>query len=97
MKSPKNLNSDAVAQLNHTFLHDIRTIITMAQANAVRSVEFHRVEMYWKLGERIFVEEQQEKERARQFYRLFPIASTLRTQLNAYLQWNEMIAYGEEK
>ena len=68
--------------------------------------------MYWKLGERIFEEEQQGKERAdygayliqnlanelepeygsgfsvrqlersRQFYRTFPIASALRTQLN---------------
>ncbi len=114
MKSPQNLNSNAVAQLNQTFLHDIRTIITTAQANAVRSVELHRVEMYWKLGERIFVEEQHEKERAeygayliqnlsiemekefgsgfskrqleraRQFYRLFPIASALRSQLNWY-------------
>jgi predicted nuclease of restriction endonuclease-like (RecB) superfamily len=117
MKPNKNSNSNlkAIAEnLNGAFLQDIRTIITTAQANAVRSVEFHRVEMYWKLGERIFVEEQQEKaraeygayliqnlsiemekefgsgfskrqlERARQFYRLFPIASTLRTQLNWY-------------
>jgi len=75
-------------------------------------VEFHRVEMYWKLGERIFEEEQQGKERAdygaylirnlaieiepefgsgfsvrtleqsRQFYRTFPIANALRSQLN---------------
>ena len=42
MKSHQNLNSDAVAQLNYAFLHDIRTIITTAQANAVRSVEFYR-------------------------------------------------------
>ena len=35
-----------------------------ARTNAVRCVEFHRVEMYWKIGERIFTEEQQEKERA---------------------------------
>jgi predicted nuclease of restriction endonuclease-like (RecB) superfamily len=93
-------------------LHDARSIITTAQQSAVRSVEFHRVEMYWKLGERIFVEEQQEQERAeygsyliatlavelerefgsgfsrrqlelsRQFYRCFPIANMLRSQLN---------------
>jgi hypothetical protein len=29
-------------------LRDARSIIAMAQGNAVRSVEFHRVEMYWK-------------------------------------------------
>jgi predicted nuclease of restriction endonuclease-like (RecB) superfamily len=87
-------------------------IIGQARTQAVRSVEFHRVEMYWKLGERIFEEEQQGKERAdygaylirnlaieiepefgsgfsyrqlnwcRQFYRIFPIVSALRTQLN---------------
>ena len=125
MKSPQNMNSDAVAQLNHTFLHDIRTIITTAQANAVRSVEFHRVEMYWKLGERIFVEEQQEKERAeygayliqnlalnleaefgtgfskrqlelaRQFYRTYPIANTLRSQFNWY-QYRLLMRIGDE-
>jgi hypothetical protein len=46
------------------FVHDIKLIIGQARAQAVRSVEFHRVEMYWKLGERIFEEEQQGKERA---------------------------------
>ena len=35
-----------------------------ARTNAVRCVEFHRVEMYWKMGERIFTEEQKGKERA---------------------------------
>jgi hypothetical protein len=94
-----------------SFVHDIKLIIGQARTQAVRSVEFHRVEMYWKLGERIFEEEQQGKERAdygayliqnlanelepeygsgftvrqlersRQFYRTFPIASALRTQL----------------
>lgn len=125
MKSHQNLNSNAVAQLNQTFLHDIRTIITTAQANAVRSVEFHRVEMYWKLGERIFVEEQHEKERAeygsyliqnlalsleaefgtgfskrqlelaRQFYRTYPIANTLRSQFNWH-QYRLLMRIGDE-
>jgi predicted nuclease of restriction endonuclease-like (RecB) superfamily len=47
-----------------SFVHDIKLIIGQARTQAVRSVEFHRVEMYWKLGERIFEEEQQGKERA---------------------------------
>jgi predicted nuclease of restriction endonuclease-like (RecB) superfamily len=46
------------------FLKDIREIIGQARSQAVRSVEFYRVQMYWRLGERIFVEEQQGKDRA---------------------------------
>lgn len=98
--------------VSQAFVHEIKSIIDKAQSNAVRSVEFHRVQMYWQLGERIFTEEQQAKERAdygtyliqnlskelepqfgsgfsvrqlersRQFYRTYPIASALRTQLN---------------
>ena len=93
-------------------LSDAKKIIENAKNNAVRSVDFCRVRMYWTLGKRIFEEEQEGKdradygayivqilskqleieygsgfgkrqlERARQFYRLYPIASTLRTQLN---------------
>lgn len=45
-------------------LHDARQIIDTARANAVRSVDFNRVMMYWNLGKRIFEEEQQGKDRA---------------------------------
>ena len=94
------------------FVNDIRSIINIARTNAVRSVDFCRVQMYWAIGRRIVEKEQQGKERAdygtfliknlakqivpeygsgfsvrqlersRQFYRLYPKASTLRTQLN---------------
>src|SRR5665647_3496061 len=47
-----------------SFVQDIKTIIGQAQTQAVRSVEFYRVQMYWKVGERIFNEEQLGKERA---------------------------------
>ena len=93
-------------------IEDARKIIETARANAVRSVDYCRVQMYWNLGRRIFEEEQHGKERAdygaylvktlavnleveygsgfgvrqleraRQFYRTYPIASTVRTQLN---------------
>ena len=93
-------------------LDDARKIIETARSNAVRSVDFSRVQMYWNIGRRIFEEEQQGKERAdygtylirnlakelepeygsgfsvrqleqsRQFYRTYPIANTLRSQLN---------------
>lgn len=50
--------------VSSSFISEIKNIIQEAKSNAVRSVEFFRVQMYWKLGERIFIEEQQEKERA---------------------------------
>lgn len=93
-------------------LQDIQQIIAEARQRAIRSVNFERVLMYWKIGERIFEEEQQGEDRAeygayliktlatslepeygagfsarqlerfRQFYRLFPNASALRTEFN---------------
>jgi len=107
-KSFNKLNSFNSKKL----LEDARKIIETAQSNAVRSVDFCRVQMYWNLGKRIFEEEQQGKERAdygayivkslaekleveygsgfgkrqleqsRQFYRVYPIANALRSQLN---------------
>jgi len=95
------------------------------QSIRIRSVDFHRVMMYWRVGERIFVEEQRgeeravygtyliknlaqtiepefgkgfnvrQLERARQFYRMYPIASALRTQLNWY-QYRQLIAIDDD-
>jgi predicted nuclease of restriction endonuclease-like (RecB) superfamily len=97
---------------NQSFYSDMRSIIISARDNAIRSVEFERVMMYWRLGERIFVEEQRGQDRAaygeyliknlagqletefgsgfsyrqlaraRKFYRLYPIAATVRPELN---------------
>jgi hypothetical protein len=50
--------------LRNDFISDIKKIITSARNSAIRNVDYERVKMYWKLGERIFVEEQQEKDRA---------------------------------
>ena len=102
------------ANLTEQFISDIRTIILSARESAIRSVDTVRVQMYWKLGERIFIEEQKgqdraeygayllqnvaleiekefgsgfsvrQLERARQFYRTYPIATALRMQLNCY-------------
>ena len=49
-------------QLSKSFISDIRSIIITSKNNAIRSVDFERVQMYWKIGERIFVEEQQEQD-----------------------------------
>lgn len=100
------------SNINNTFINDIRAIIKTARSNAMRSVDFQRVQMYWHLGKRIFEEEQQGKQRAdygtyliknlakqlepeygsgfsvrqlemcRQFYRIYPIANAVRSQLN---------------
>ena len=45
-------------------VQDARQIIETARKNAVRSVDFCRVQMYWNLGKRIFEEEQHGKKRA---------------------------------
>lgn len=45
-------------------IEDARQIIERARSNAVRSVDFCRVQMYWNLGRRILEEEQEGKERA---------------------------------
>ena len=79
------------------FLSEIKGIIQQARTNAVRSVDFCRVQMYWTLGKRIFEEEQDGKERVpefgsgfsyrqlafcRQFYKTYPIVNALRSQFN---------------
>ncbi len=103
------------------FVGEIKQIIDSARANAVRSVDFCRVQMYWNIGKRIFEKEQQGKERAdygsyliknlskciapyygsgfsvrqlemcRQFYRTYPIANTVCSQLN-WSQYKLLIA-----
>ena len=106
--------------INQDLLDDIKGIINNARQNALRSVDFCRVQMYWNIGKRIFEEEQNGKERAdygtyllknlatelvpeygsgfsvrqleqsRQFYRTYPIANSLRSQLN-WTQYRRLI------
>ncbi|MDE6415641.1 MAG: PDDEXK nuclease domain-containing protein [Duncaniella sp.] len=45
-------------------IKDIKLIIEQARENAVRSVDFCRVQMYWHIGQRIVVEEQGGNSRA---------------------------------
>lgn len=45
-------------------IDDIRVIIQSSQANAIRSVDFCRVQMYWHIGQRIVEEEQGGNSRA---------------------------------
>jgi len=50
--------------INAKFVQEIRGIINQARKNAIRSVDFCRVQMYWNIGRRIQVEEQKGKKRA---------------------------------
>lgn len=114
-------NQVVVCQQSEAFFLEIRRIIEEARNNAVRSVDYCRVQMYWNIGRRIVEEEQQGKDRAeygayiiknlannlepeygsgfskrqlelsRQFYRTYPIANTLYSQLN-WSQYKLLIA-----
>lgn len=98
--------------VSQSVITDIKAIILNAKERAIRSVDHERTMMYWQIGQRIFEEEQQGKDRAdygnyltkfvaeqlepeygsgfskrqvelfRQFYRTFPIANTLYSQLS---------------
>src|ERR1700710_2889 len=49
---------------NKVLITEIKTIIADARERAIKSVDSERVVMYWRIGKRIFEEEQQGKERA---------------------------------
>ncbi len=53
--------SEKQISITTSFLSGIKEIIDSSRTEAIRSVEFYRVEMYWKLGELIFNEEQESK------------------------------------
>ena len=58
-------NENKIEQsFSNDFVQQIKAIIVNAQSNAIRAVDTERVMMYWKIGERILVEEQKGKERA---------------------------------
>jgi predicted nuclease of restriction endonuclease-like (RecB) superfamily len=50
--------------LSQNLIHEIKSLIARAKEGAIRSVDHHRTVMYWHIGERIFNEEQQGKDRA---------------------------------
>lgn len=59
-----SMKKNEIHPVDNKLLSDVRQIIDTARANAIRSVDFSRVTMYWNLGRRIFEEEQQGKNRA---------------------------------
>jgi predicted nuclease of restriction endonuclease-like (RecB) superfamily len=118
------MEDSKVQNINHLY-DEVREIIVTARQNAVRSVDFSRVQMYWQIGRRILEEEQKGKERAdygtyllknlakklepeygsgfsvrqlersRQFYKMYPIASALRSQFN-WTQYKMLIAISDD-
>lgn len=53
-----------MASLSKTFINSIKELIVTAQQNALRSINQQRVLMYWHIGQHVFEEEQNGKERA---------------------------------
>ena len=111
--------------INTKIITDLVSIIEASKNKAIRSVDFHRVQMYWHIGKRVFEEEQKGADRAeygkyltkyiseklepvygsgysrrhieqmRQFYRAFPIAYALRTQLS-WTQYRKLSSIDNE-
>jgi len=50
--------------LSDNVISDIKSIINSAKEKAIRAVDTERVLMYWHIGQRIFLEEQEGKDRA---------------------------------
>ena len=117
--------AEGIVPVRKDFINQIKSIISEAQQNALRAVDFNRVLMYWNIGKTLFEEEQQGLERAeygtyliknlsralepeygtsfsvrqlelsRQFYRTYPIANALRSQLN-WTQYRLLIRIEDE-
>jgi predicted nuclease of restriction endonuclease-like (RecB) superfamily len=111
--------------INQAIITDIKGFIVQSKDNAIRAIDHQRTLMYWHIGQRIFEEEQDGKDRAdygkyltefiarelepefgsgfskrqielfRQFYRTFPIANSLRSQLS-WTQYKFLIRLDNE-
>jgi len=116
----------AIMLTDQTLVSDIKAIISQSKDNAIRAVDHQRTLMYWHIGQRIFEQEQEGKDRAdygkyiikylsaelqpefgsgfsyrqlnwcRQFYRTFPIVSTLWTQLS-WSQYKLLLSLNSEE
>lgn len=57
MTSSQEMKMNEMTDIDKEFVSEIRQIIDTARSNAVRSVDFCRVQMYWNIGKRIFEKE----------------------------------------
>ena len=53
----KIMKAEEIVGVDNEFVAEIKHIINSARQNAVRSVDFCRVQMYWNIGKRIFEKE----------------------------------------
>jgi len=53
---------------NQNYIEDIKELIDNAKQKVVRTVDNQRVTLYWNIGQRIFVEEQEGKDRAEYWF-----------------------------
>jgi hypothetical protein len=120
-------NQHQLMQIRKDLITEIQRLIAASKEAAIRSVDHHRVLLYWHIGQKIFEEEQGAKDRAdygtyllkflaealepvygsgfsrrqlelcRQFYRVFPIANTLYSQLSWSLYKLLIRIEGQEK
>jgi hypothetical protein len=51
-------------RIEKSFIEDIKSIVQSQRNKAYAAVNFYMVETYWRIGERIVIEEQKGKERA---------------------------------
>jgi len=91
------------------FVSEIKALINKARQHVVRSVNTAMVATYWEIGRRIVEEEQNGQDRAeygkgfdernlrfmRQFYLVFPIRNTLRTELS-WSHYRQLIRVEED-
>jgi len=49
---------------NQNYIEDIKELIDNAKQKVVRTIDNQRVTLYWNIGQRIFIEEQEGKDRA---------------------------------
>ncbi|WP_286778367.1 MULTISPECIES: DUF1016 N-terminal domain-containing protein [Sphingobacterium] len=122
----ENIPDKTIMLSDQTLVSDIKAIIAQSKDNAIRAVDHQRTLMYWHIGQRIFEQEQEGKDRAdygkyiikylsaelqpefgsgfsyrqlnwyRQFYRTFPIVSTLWTQLS-WSQYKLLLSLNSEE
>ncbi len=81
-------------ELRSDLLKEILGIIEGARVAAIRSVDFERTLMYWKIGQKIFEEEQGGKDRADYGSQLIKaLAAELQPQFGSGFSWRQLYRY----
>jgi predicted nuclease of restriction endonuclease-like (RecB) superfamily len=82
------------SELSNTLIKEILEIIESSRSAAIRSVDFERTLMYWKVGQKIFEEEQGGKDRADYGTNLIrALAATLQPQFGSGFSGRQLYRY----